>query len=400
MTADELWAAAQDAFLLGLSSVDGTRVVQAAVRRGLLDDWLGDLERPNRIQVLAIGKAAPAMLWGLVEGGVPFRGFGVAPRGVRETLVDTFAWRTGDHPVPGEASLAAGRDLLAWVDWIDPAEPLLVLLSGGASACVEVPVDGVAPEELAHQWRAWLADGSDIQAMNESRAALSQLKGGRLGERVLRRLGPGQVQVWLLADTPDPAERHVGSAPFFGPGCHDIAHHVLASNTNLVDAAARALAAGGYEVFLHGERVAGRIDDEVASFLAAAEALPSGRATALVGGGEPTVALAPDSPNGGRAQHAALVAARVLARTAPRTVFMAAASDGKDGSTDAAGAWANARTWLDNPVAAAGALEGFDAHGYLDGRNQVIRTGNTRTNVNDVWIALRPGDDPARPAGS
>lgn len=389
MNAAELASAAQDAFLLGLSAVDGTRVVRAAVRRGMLDPWLGDLERPSRIQVLALGKAAPAMLWGLVEGGVPFHGFGVAPKGVRKTLVDTFHWRSGDHPVPGDASFAAGVDLLAWVDRLDPGEPLLVLLSGGASACMEVPAEGVDPGDLQRQWRSWLADGSDIATMNRRRASLSKLKGGQLGRRVLERLGSDRVQVWLLADTPEPVDENVGSGPF--KVADSIQHHVLASNEDIVQATGQALAEAGFQVYLHGARISGPIDAEVAAFLRAAHDLPGDGPVALVGGGEPTIALPAGAPPGGRAQHAALAAASLLARDAPHTVFLAAATDGKDGSTDAAGAWVHARTWLDDPVAAGAALKECGAHALLDSRGQVIRTGNTRSNVNDIWIALRPG---------
>ncbi len=396
MTAD-LVGAAEDALVAALSAVDGTKLVQAAVRRGLLDDWLGDLDRPNRIQVLALGKVAPAMLWGLVEAGVPFRGMGVAPRGVRKTLVDTFEWHTGDHPVPGEASFAAGAALLDWVDRLDPREPLLVLLSGGASACVEVPAHGIDGKQLQQQWQQWLMDGSDIASMNAKRTGLSQIKGGQLGRRVLDRLqrlqegkssdGGSRVQVWLLADTPPPEESTVGSGPFALQD-QPIAHHVLARNDDLVQAAGQALAAAGFNVYLHGARIAGPVEQAVEDFLGAAAGLPQEGPIALVGGGEADVALPETAPPGGRAQHAALLAARHLAVHQQPALFMATASDGKDGQTDAAGAWATARTWLEDPSAQQ-ALESFDAHRLLDKRKQLLRTGGTRTNLNDLWIALK-----------
>ena len=379
--------AAVDAFLAGLAAVDPTVLVRKAVRQGLLDDWFfqGGRKRedPRPLHVLALGKAAPRMLWGLVEGGVPFSGLGVAPKGVPAPNVDTFRWLPGDHPVPADASFGAGRQLLDWVRQVPQGEPVLVLLSGGASACVEVP-EGVGEADLQARWRELLRSGKPIEAMNAERALMSALKGGKLGRLLLERTS--LVRVWLLADTdPGSAPAAVGSGPFFLPEAPDrIPHQVLASAGEMVAAAGLRLASLGYDVYRHAERIQGRAEDEVRRFLDAFASLPGDRRVALVGGGECTLAPPPRAPRGGRCQHAALLAAERLAGLPPAS-FLACASDGVDGSTDAAGAVVTA---ADAGPEAQKALRAFDAHFLLEARGRLVHTGSTGTNVNDLWVAL------------
>lgn len=381
--------AALDAYAAGLAAVDPTVIVRKAVRQGYLDDWLvppgTKREEPKRIRVLALGKAAPRMLWGLVEAGVPFAGMGVAPKGVHAPNVDTFTWMPGDHPIPGPDSFAAGAAVLKWVDALPADEPVLVLLSGGASACVEVAQD-VSQEELRARWQEWLRGGLPIEAMNRERAALSALKGGRLGSRLLGRTS--RVRVWLIADTERGASPEaVGSGPLQVPADPQaISHRVLAGTDEMVAAAGLRLATLGYDVHRHGRRIAGDAAREVDAFLSAARGLKGDR-VALVGGGECTVATPAEAPKGGRCQHAALLGAKWLAEAKdPGTAFLCVASDGVDGSTDAAGALVAAPDWTPE---AADVLAGHAAHSFLDQRGRLIHMGATGTNVNDLWVALR-----------
>ena len=379
--------AAVDAFLAGLAAADPTVLVRKAVRQGLLDDWFFEggrrREDPRPLHVLALGKAAPRMLWGLVEGGVPFSGLGVAPKGVPAPNVDTFRWLPGDHPVPGAGSFEAGRQVLEWARQVPEGEPVLVLLSGGASACAEVPA-GLGEAGLQARWQDLLRSGKPIEAMNAERAALSALKGGRLGLLLLQRTP--MVRTWVLADTdPATAATAVGSGPLFQAGMPEqVPHHVLASCGDMVAAAGLRLASLGYEVYRHAERIKGPAEDEVRRFLDAFASLPGDRRVALVGGGECAVALPPGAPPGGRCQHAALLAAERLAGLPPAS-FLACASDGVDGATDAAGAVVTA---ADAGPEAQKALRAFDAHRQLGSRGRLVHTGATGTNVNDLWIAL------------
>jgi glycerate 2-kinase len=380
--------AAVDAYLAGLAAVDPTVLVRKAVRQGLLDDWLlppgTPRETPKAIGVLALGKAAPRMLWGLVEAGVPFSGLGVAPKGVPAPGVDTFRWLPGDHPVPGEASFAAGQALLDWVAEFPQGEPLLVLLSGGASACVEVP-DGLDADELRQKWQDLLRRGLPVEAMNRERGGWSALKGGKLGRLLLDRTK--RIRVWLLADTdPAAAAAAVASGPFHAAETPEaIPHRVLASSDDLVVAAGLRLASLGYHVYRHARRIAGPASEEVRGFVDALAGLPGGQPVALVGAGECTVALPSDAPAGGRCQHAALLAADRLAALGGDARFLACASDGVDGSTDAAGAVVSG---ADGDAEAKAAVHRFGAHAVLERRGRLVHMGPTGTNVNDLWIAL------------
>lgn len=374
---------AVEAYLAGIAAVEPTPIVRRAVRQGLLDPWLGNRERPNQIHVLALGKAAPRMLWGLVEAGVPFKGIGVAPKGVPAPGVDTFEWLPGNHPLPGPESFAAGRRVLEWVATLPQDAPLLILMSGGSSACVEHPAPGWTEATLGARWKELFAQGLAVEEMNRLRAETSALKGGKLAQLLLARTG--RIQTWLIQDTVPDRPGAVGSEMAWAPG--RIPLHVLASNRELVAAAGLRLAALGWSVHRHAPRIAGEADVEMDAFVAALASLEGPR-VALVGGGEPTVRLTPGSPGGGRSQHAALAGARALKqRGMERALVACLASDGVDGLTPDSGAWTLAEDWN---AEAEEALKGFRAHEELGRRGRTVRLGPTGTNVNDLWIGLRP----------
>ncbi len=381
---------AVEAFLAGLAAAQPDVLVKRAVRQGLIDDWLVSRERPNMIRVLALGKAAPRMLWGLVEAGVPFRGIGVAPRGVAAPGVDTFRWLPGDHPIPGPASFAAGAQVLEWCDQLAPDEPVLVLLSGGASACLEVPAPGYSQADVAAAHRELLRRGLPIEELNRERGTLSAVKLGKLGACMLRRTS--RVRVWLLADTdPATAAATAGGAPFWQAAQPDlIPHRVVASVDEPIVAAGMKLGAHGWTVYRHGGRIAGPIEDAVAGFAGALDGLPRDRDVALVGGGEADLAVPAGAPAGGRAQHAALLFAQRLQEVGSDALVLCAATDGVDGATDAAGAWVTRHDW--SATSGPGAVATFASHEYLAERGRVLRTGPTGTNLNDLWIALRRAD--------
>jgi len=260
---------------------------------------------------------------------------------------------------------------------------VLVLLSGGASSCVEVPAPRVTREALQEKWSQWLRAGIPIEEMNRLRTRLSALKGGLLGHRILH-ITP-HLRVWLLADTdPATAAGSVGSAPFLQPDPAKAPHRVLAGNQDLVAAAGLRLGALGFNVFRHAARIAAHVDEEAQAFVAAFHSLPRDGPVALVGGGEPTVVLPKEAHPGGRCCHAALSASQHLQEG---ELFLAGASDGVDGSSGATGAWSTASDWTEQ---AHEALASLDASHLLAERKRTFDLGPTGTNVNDLWVALRP----------
>ncbi len=357
------------AYLAAVAAADPTRLVKQHVRAGALDDWLRDRYQPHPITVIALGKAAPRMIWGLVEANVPFGGIGATVAGIQRPQWDGFTWHVGEHPIPGDGSLAAGQALLDFVESL-PDRPVLALLSGGASACAEAP----ATPDWREAWQADLHAGIPIDEMNRRRASRSHIKGGGLGQRIRAKQ---DLRVWCIDDTGlGPAA--IGSAPFMAA---HVDHDVLANGQEAVIAAGQSLATQGLEPFM-ADRIQAPMEDALIAFLEQAAALGPGKA--LVAVGEPTLAVPHDAPAGGRNQHAALLAAKWLQEQGSTMTFLAAGTDGIDGTTKEAGAQVTAADWSG---AGAQALDGFDASRYLQGLGRTIRTGPSGTNVADLWIA-------------
>ncbi len=341
VTADECLVA----FLTALEELHPTRLVKQRA-----------LHTAPGFEVLALGKAANAMAWGLVEAGHQVRGIGVAPTPGSSGL----GWHTGSHPVPDERSLAAGQAVLEWAASRPPGTRILALLSGGTSAMMEaseLPLD-----ELQAKWREWNRRGLPIEELNRRRSQHSMVKGGKLADALLAR--GCEVECWVIQDTTE--LRAVGSGPVWHP---DVPHHVLADNQDLVKAVANRIP-GAVAV---DRRVVGPVTEEVQRLV------EQDTGDIAVLGGEPTLTLPNGVSGGGRCQHAALAAGL------QGVPLWAAGSDGRDGTTRAAGGWSTGRE-TDN--VAATALANFDAHGYLEARRQTIVTGPTGNNLNDVWISM------------
>lgn len=390
-----------------LEAVDGRRVVaRAAAEFGAGADW----------PVLALGKAAPAMLAGLADALPAWRGpalcitrAGTARPG--EPGVAHARVLLGDHPVPGERSLLAGRELLEFVDALPPGVPLLCLLSGGSSALAEALPGGVDAAGLARANHWLLASGLPIAAVNRVRAGLSLLKAGRLAARCAGR----RVVVLALSDVPgdDPAVIASGPwtaslwrplpaglpgwltallahapAPPDGAGLAEVDYRVLTSGRRALSAAAAVAQAAGLAVQMHAAPLGGTTDQAAGEILAALSQGPPG----LHGwSGETTVRL-PENPGaGGRNSHLALTLGRALDGRRD-VVALCAATDGSDGTGDAAGGWADGGL-LERGRAlgldARAALAAADSGRYLAATGDALLTGPTGTNVMDLVLALR-----------
>lgn len=383
--------------------------------------------------LFAVGKAASAMAagaWEVLDGRIadaliitkeghcapwPVRGAGGARTG-REP--PSWPCIESGHPRPDGRSLAAGERLLAFVDALPQGAPVLSLLSGGASALVEVPVPGVGLAELqaANDWL--LGSGLDIAVMNRVRGALSRIKAGRLGAR----LAGHPVLNLMISDVPGDRPEVIGSGllvagsaaaatpgasepdlppwlaglmagvpppPVPGdPALSDIHTHIVAANA---DARAAALTAGreaGLAAYDHGEGLRG---DAIECGTQLARTLCDGPEGLHVWGGETTVRL-PDRPGrGGRNQTLALAAARELAGR-DDVCLLAVGTDGTDGPTDDAGAL------VDGGTLARGEGEGLsvqvcltraDAGRFLAASGDLVQTGPTGTNVMDLVLGLK-----------
>lgn len=418
-----------------LRAADPYEAVHAAcTRRGMREPGL------RRVGWLAIGKAAVRMRDGMLaavgEGAEGSAGIAVAPEGVDggQSVV------IGDHPLPTRRSVAAGEAVRSFVERCGAAERgrgdaeagvLTVLLSGGASALVCLPEDGVSLDDLRAVTSALLRAGATIGELNAVRKHVERLKGGRLAALA----APCRVDALILSDvigddldiigsgpvTPDPttfadalavlerrgvldagptvtARLRAGAAgelpetPKPGDAVFDrVRARIVASNAAAVEAARAAAEGLGFRIASVQRGIAG--DAACAGMAVARSALrqhPSQRPLAVIAGGETTVNVGAGAGKGGRNQEAALAAALGLDASYDAAV-MAFATDGVDGPTDAAGAVVNtetckrARAMGLDPV---DALRRHDSYTLLDCLGCLIRTGPTGTNVNDIVVAL------------
>jgi glycerate 2-kinase len=367
-----------------LLRVQAARLVSEALASGPLP--------PGPVRVLALGKAAAPMLQAALAALGPrardplcvLPEGSPAPPGVPALAAG--------HPRPTAGSLAAGKAILAWADG-NRGAPALVLLSGGGSALAFAPADGLSAADKAEAVAAVMRSGATIQRLNTVRKHLSALKGGRLGAR----LAPAPVAVLVLSDVPGDDLSSIASGPLApdpttwaealaaaaaagdavppaarayleagargereetpkpgDPRLATIVHHLLAGPVHLARAAADAARARGFDAEASPDPLCGEVG-EVAERLAAWARARSGRGRRLLAlGGEPTVRVPEGAaaPDGGRAQHLALLAARAI-EGLPAAV-LAAGSDGRDGPTEQAGAV------VDGATAAAARASGVD----------------------------------------
>lgn len=325
-----------------------------------------------------------------------------------------------DHPTPSERNTHAARCVLAFCEALNERDRLLVLVSGGASAQLALPVDSVSLGEVARLQGHLMRAGATIDELNSVRKRLDRIKGGRLGVAAW----PAACDVLVLSDVlgdrldvvssgpmhPDrstradalavldrfnaadlPAARAIIEGgeqaeppPPDHPAFARIHHRVIGNHESLARAASEALSSDGFlvEARTMVSGVASEIGQALGERLARLEP-----AHAVVWAGETTVAGVPEGARGGPAMESGLAAALALDHTRAWTI-LAYASDGIDGPTDAAGAVIT-QAQLDDPAGARRALAAHDVYPYLDSLGGLIRTGPTGTNLNDVLIGWR-----------
>lgn len=334
------------AFLAAVRACDPGNAVRTSLPRGPL---VG----------LAIGKAAIAMA----------RGAGPVSRGLAITVVDEpvpLGWRVmlASHPVPDASSVQAAIAAQRLVDSCTADETLVCLISGGTSALVEMPRDGLTLGELVEKTNRAMAAGAAIRELNALRTDLSAIKGGKLVARCKAR-----VVTLIVSDV-------IGDDP-----------HVIGSGTTIRDETIVVAPMASFGVAIATGLRAHHITEPFAADVRdVADELA--RTTGLVvGWGEPTVHVPEGHGEGGRAQQLALELAHRL-RGTDRAAFIAG-SDGIDGPTRAAGAYVDGTTWdavIQAGIDAEDALRRCDAGRVLDAVGALVITGPTGINFGDVMI--------------
>jgi hydroxypyruvate reductase len=353
------------------------------------------LERPLPrgvpVWAAAVGKAATAMALGAADAlGPSLERMLVVTKGghlAAELLsLPGIEVHESAHPVPDERSLAAGRRLLDWVGELPAAVSPLFLISGGASSLVEVLEPGVSLAQLEQLSARGLAEGVAITELNARRARLSRIKGGRLAAQLAGR----SARALFISDVPDDDPAVIGSG-LLGPaaaGLDRIERQVIASVAEAMEGVATAALQRGLTVECVRGRFAGEATRLAARF---AHELLIGNTQVRVWGGESTVRLPPQPGRGGRNQHLALAASKLLADY-PDLSLLAAGTDGTDGPTEAAGGLVDADTCARVALAGLDAddcLSRADSGSALAAVGALVSTGPTGTNVADLVIGLK-----------
>src|SRR4051812_160393 len=391
----------------------------------------------GRVICLAAGKGAAAMAAAaerhyldtlglaperLVGIATTRHGYGVPTRCIR--VVEA------GHPVPDEAGLKGAADTLALAGEAGPDDLLLVLLTGGGSANWIAPVDGISFAQKQAVNKALLRSGAPIGEMNIVRKHLSRIKGGRLA-----RAGKNAAEIVTLAisDVPhdDPAviasgptvpdsttladaraivakyrldvDAAVGAA-LEDPGNESVKPNdpafararfeLIARPKESLDAAARVAREAGYEIIDLGADLEGEAREVAAEHARLAiRAKADGRKIAILSGGELTVTVTGNGRGGPNQEYALALVDAFKATTG--IVALAGDTDGADGgagsASDPAGALLDARTFeamrtqgLD-PKAT---LANNDATTFFAATGDLLQTGPTLTNVNDIRVIL------------
>jgi glycerate 2-kinase len=431
-----IWAAA-------LQAVDPAAAVRRSVRREgsrlLVGRQCFDLDRIRHVWALGAGKAAAPMAGALerilgerLAGGLMVTRYGHGLPLRKLELIEA------GHPLPDANSVAAATRIMRMAESeITPQDLVFCLLSGGGSALLAAPAPGITLADKLACTRLLLGCGATIGEMNAIRKHLSSVKGGQLAQRlpgvpvlslilsdvvgdepdciasgpmvadtttfgdcaeILRKLHieesvPEAVQKRLEAgvagripETPKPGDRSFRRK----------IHMLVGSNAQACGAAARAARSRGYHTQVLSSRLEGDTREAAGFHLAiareiAAENRPLRRPACLISGGETTVRVT-GSGSGGRNQEFALHCVRGLATLPAPCVAASLATDGTDGTTDAAGALVDnstlARSFKYGASFLPACVRDNDSHEFFRRLGDLIVTGPTRTNVMDLHFFL------------
>jgi hydroxypyruvate reductase len=333
----------------------------------------------------------------------------------------------------------AAAEILRLASGLDERTLVFVLVSGGGSSLLCAPAEGVALEDKAAATRLLLRSGATIQEMNAIRKHLSAIKGGRLASA----LYPASIVSLVISDVvgddldtiasgptvPDQStwadalaaakrrgvedalprsvselllrgvEGELPDTPKRGDAAFARARTLLVGNNRIALAAAEAKAHElGYNSLVLTSRLTGEAREAAQVLLGigkdiSASGFPLRAPACLLAGGETTVTLRGEG-RGGRNQEMALAFLAGIARSsadAERLSLLAASTDGGDGPTDAAGAFASAailKRALSEGLDVDDYLGRNDSYSFFDKLGELLRTGPTNTNVCDLQILL------------
>lgn len=403
--------------------------VEAVSAQKCMPAYLPKQSAKGRTLVIGAGKGAAAMAkvvednWpGKVEGLVVTR----YDHGADCKQIEVVE---AAHPVPDEAGRAAAGRMLEMVKGLTEDDLVLCLITGGGSALLSLPGEGITLAQKQAVNKALLKSGATISEMNCVRKHLSAIKGGRLA----LACAPARVITLLISDVPGDDPGIIASGPTlpdpttcaeslailkkYGidipdnilkhlesgagetpkPGDARFArneHHVIATAQHALEAAAEKARALGITPYILSNDLEGESRDVgmVHAALAKQVALrgqPFAKPCVILSGGETTVTVRGKGRGGRNAEF--LLSLAVSLQGTPGIHALACDTDGIDGSEDNAGAIYQPDSWTratDQGLNAKAMLENNDGYGFFSALGDLIVSGPTRTNVNDFRAIL------------
>ena len=327
-----------------------------------------------------------------------------------------------NHPTPDESSVTAARQILAEAYQAGADDLVLVLLSGGGSSLLSLPAAGISLADKIDVNRQLLASGAPISAINTVRKHVSAIKGGRLAAAA----APARVITLAISDVAgdDPAtiasgptvgdpttqadaidglqefdisvsdsiRRHLSIANNENPNPDDVLfdgheYRLIATPQSALDAAATVATDADYQVKILGDAIEGEAQEVGAAHAALARKLsPNGM---LLSGGELTVTVTGTGKGGPNTEY--LLALAVGLDGTPDLYALAADTDGIDGTGDNAGAMIDPTTLARATTLGLDPhrfLKNNDAYGFFSNIGDILKTGPTKTNVNDIRVII------------
>jgi len=392
------------------------------------------------VHIIAAGKAAVAMVNACAASPVATE---IARQGRLQTILaigpsrpntlpDRTEWVTGGHPHPTQGSVSGGRGALEVARNATADDAVLVLLSGGGSALMALPADGITLDEKQQTAKLLMEHGGNIHELNTVRKHLSAIKGGQLAAASRASMltfaisdvvgddlsviasGPTVPDASTFANALDVLDARGGRAIYAEPVVTRLqrgrngelpetpkpgdprlarsAARVIGRQRGAVEGARMAAQSLGYHVHVIDEPVTGEARivgvehvRRIERFLSSSE-----RPACVISSGETTVTVR-GRGRGGRNQEFAFAMAGELSRLG-NAVGASIGTDGIDGPTDAAGAIVDPTTFdrarasgIDNPQQY---LDNNDTYAFFDCLGDLVRTGPTNTNVGDLQIVL------------
>lgn len=430
-------------FQAGLQAVDPVEAIKRHTRKDKNLLFIGDrqfrLKNYDRILVVGAGKAVAPMakavedlLADRISAGV------IVVKDEHGLPLKKIKVHEAGHPVPDERGVKGTEEILSLVEKAGERDLVICLISGGGSALLIAPVDGISLADKQNATKLLLASGATIHEFNTIRKHLSRAKGGRLAQMAY----PATVASLILSDVVGDDLDVIASGPTVpdsstfqdaqqilksygiwdqlassvrdhiekgscgqivetpksdNPAFQKCSQELVGTNLQALEAAAEEAESLGYPSLILSSKVEGEAR-EVAKFFTAIgkEVLdaenPSKPPACVLCGGETTVTLQGDG-RGGRNQEFALAAALAIDGL-ENFVVLCGGTDGTDGPTDAAGAIADGSTLQrarENGLDPKDYLQRNDSYRFFQKLDDLIMTGPTRTNVMDIYMLLIGG---------